>query len=470
KAALKVGAEVELEVEDVAFGGSGVARCEGLVCFVRFGVPGDVVRAVVRKKKRKHRECDILEVIQPSPLRVEPRCAHFGDCGGCSFQNIKYEEQLRFKEKHVRDCIERIGGLRGVPVEPIVGMDDPWFYRNKMEYTFGQDAQRRDAQRQDGEIALGLKRRGRFDRVVDVEECFLQSPVSNRLLAAVRELARGWGLPPYNPRTHEGFLKNLAVRVGSRRKDGGCAIMVCLVTATGITPGEFPQINELKETIARDFPEVKSLYRFRNPEVSGVAIAGEAELVAGAPHIEETICGLRFRVSPGSFLQVNVRQAENLYEKIVEFAGLTGGERVVDLYTGAGPIALLLARGAREVVGVESVEEAVRDARFNAEANGVGNVQFVAGAAEKVLGEVLEAGKPDLVVADPPRAGIHPKALKALLKNPPARMVYVSCNPSTLARDLQSLTESGYSLKAVHPIDMFPHTAHVESVTLLERS
>lgn len=458
KAALKVDAEVELKIEDMAFGGSGVARFEGLVCFVRGGVPGDVVRAAVRKKKRRHRECDILEILQPSPLRVKPRCAHFGACGGCSFQNINYEEQLRFKEKHVRDCLERIGGLRNIPLQPIIGMGDPWFYRNKMEYTFG----RRDARRRDGELALGLMRRGRFDRVVDVEECFLQSPISNRLLEAVRTLARGWGLPPYNPRTHEGFLKNLAVRVGGRGKD----FLACLVT----TPGEFSHLNELKEMIARDFPEVKSLYHYRNPGVSGVAIAGEAELIAGEPHVEETICGFRFRVSPEAFLQVNVRQAEALYEKIVEFADLAGGEGVVDLYTGAGPIALLLSAHARSVTGVESVGEAVRDARVNADANGVENARFETGVVEKVLSEILEAERPDLLIADPPRAGVHPKALKALLKAPPPRMIYVSCNPATLARDLKQLVEAGYALKIVQPVDMFPHTAHVESVSLLERT
>lgn len=453
KLALAPGAEVELEISSIAFGGSGVARVEGLVCFVPGGVPGDVVRAVVRKRRRRHRECEIIGVVSPSPLRVEPRCAHFGFCGGCSFQSIRYEEQLRFKEGHVRDCLERLGGIENPPLAPAIAMDDPWFYRNKMEYTFGPF---------DGELVLGLMRKGYFNRVVDLRECFLQSPAAQRILGAARGLARTWGLEPYRPRSNEGVLKNLVVRIGNR----GADYMVCLVTS----PGDYRrEAAELAALLARDFPEVKSFYHFRNPAVSGVAISGESELVSGAPHIEETILGLRFRVSPESFLQVNLRQTEVLYEKALELAAPGAGDTGLDLYCGAGPITLLLAGRAGRVLGLESVETAVRDARLNAEANGVKNAEFTAAPVEKILPEILAAEKPDFAIIDPPRAGMHPKAVKALAADPPPRLVYISCNPSTLARDVAALIESGYTLRSVLPVDMFPQTFHIETVSLLER-
>ncbi|MEW6200982.1 MAG: 23S rRNA (uracil(1939)-C(5))-methyltransferase RlmD, partial [bacterium] len=398
----------------------------------------------------------------PSAWRTLPRCAHFGVCGGCRLQHIVYEKQLEFKESQVSECLQHIGGLREVTVRKIAGMSDPWYYRNKMEFTFGTSP--------GGEVLLGMHEAGRFDRIVDVTECHLQPALCNDVVASVRDFARRYSLMSYDPRArhssmdrHMGLplLKNLVVRAGS----DGENYMLCLVT----TPGDFPQIAQFREIIRQNFPQVKSMFWYRNPLVSGVAIAGEGELLCGEHFIEEKIGGIALKVSPSSFVQINRAQAQMLYATIVEFAGLSGDETVVDLYTGTGPIALLLAGGVKKVIAVESNADAVSDARWNAEKNGIGNVEFIEGAVEKLFLETAEKNKPDVVVADPPRAGIHKKAMRALLKTLPRRIVYVSCNPATLARDVKIFVEGGYDVTAVQPVDMFPHTPHIEAVARLDR-
>ena len=470
---LSKGTEIPLEIEGLSFGGDGVARSGGMVVFVHGGVPGDTVLAVITKQRKNYCEANIVSVEKPSLYRISPRCGHFGVCGGCRLQHIIYDRQLFFKESHVRECLEHIGGMREVPVREIIRMQTPWFYRNKMEFTFGMA--------KDGEVVIGLHEAGRFDRVVDIVECFLQSPLSNSMLAAVRDFARRDNLRAYNPRAwrnlpdgskyenplpvqaHQAapLLKNLVIRTGNDGRD----YMVCIVT----TPGDFSQVSTFKETILRDFPQVKSLFWYRNPYVSGVAIAGEGSLLYGESFVEEKICGISLKVSPASFVQVNTMQVEVLYSVVQEFAELTGDETVFDLYTGTGPIALILARAARKVVALEINADAVNDARCNAEKNGISNVEFIEGDVEKHLPAVAEKDPPDVVVVDPPRAGVHKKAMRALLKLLPRCIVYVSCNPATLARDLKVFTESGYDILGVQPIDMFPHTAHIESVARLDR-
>ncbi|MEW5945409.1 MAG: 23S rRNA (uracil(1939)-C(5))-methyltransferase RlmD [bacterium] len=450
-AAFERGAVVELEVEGLIYGGDGVARRDGLVFFVAGAAPGDLVRAQVARKKRKHREARVIEIIKPSPARTEPRCPHFGECGGCKLQHVVYETQLRCKESHVRDCLQRIGGIADPPVREITPMPDPWRCRNKMEFAFGSGG---------GGVVLGLHPQGRFDTVIDVKQCFLLTPEASRILETAREFARRRNLAPYNPRTHEGFLKNLVLRTGG----GGGEFMVCIVT----TPREFPSADELAEAVAACVPRVKSVWWYRNPLVSGVAIAGEADLLLGKETLSEEISGMKLRVSPESFMQVNARQTQALYSTIVSFAGLTGTETALDLYTGAGPIAMLLARSAKSVTGIESVPEAVRDANLNAAENGIQNVRFLCGQVEKLLpAAAAENPPPHVVVADPPRAGIHKKVIRALLDIRPTRLVYVSCNPAALARDAAALLEGGYRLADVQPVDMFPHTYHVEAVALL---
>ena len=446
------GQEVELRVESLAYGGNGVSRLDGFVVFVRRGLPGDTVRARVTKVKRSHAEALALEVVAPGAARVEAPCAHYPACGGCRFQDLAYEAQLEAKAGQVRDALERIGGLSNVELEPPVPADAVFGYRNKLEYSFTSTP---------AGVGLGFHKAGRWDEVLDIDRCWLTTPLGNGIRNAVRDWARREGLPAFDQEAQEGFLRHLVVREG--RKTGQA--LVTLVTAPGELRGEERLVAAL-----RRFPEVRSINWAVNDRPAEVTTL-PTRLLAGEPAIEEEILGLRFRVRPNAFLQTNTAMAEALYRLVLEYASLSGRDVVYDLYCGIGTISLFLAREALTVWGVEVSEESVACALENAELNGIANVGFFAGDVAASLAELTDhAGSPDVVVVDPPRAGLAGKALRQLGALAPRRLVYVSCNPTTLAGNAQELVGSfGYRLERGRAIDMFPHTPHVETVALFTR-
>jgi 23S rRNA (uracil1939-C5)-methyltransferase len=446
------GEELELRIDSLAYGGNGVARLNGFVVFVRRGLPGDTVRARVTAVKRGHAEALALEVVVAGAERVTPPCAHAGTCGGCRFQDLAYEAQVAQKERQVRDALERLGGLVGVELEPIVPAESVFHYRNKLEYSFTQTA---------AGPALGFHQAGRWDRVLEIERCWLTTDLGNGVRDAVRDWAREAELQPYDQATGEGYLRHLVVREG---RNTGQALAV-LVTA----PGELPATEALVAMLQR-FPEVRGVHWAVNDRPAEVTNLPTVVLW-GEEAIEEQILGLRFRVRPNAFLQTNTAMAERLYGLAAEFAALTGEETVYDLYCGIGTIGLVLARDALTVWGIEVSEESIACAVENAELNGLPNAAFFAGEVGADLEELRErAGKPDVVVVDPPRAGLSAKALRRVGELGAPRIVYVSCNPTTLAGNARQLvSELGYQLERVRPLDMFPHTPHIETVVAFTR-
>ena len=442
--------ELELTVESLAFGGNGVARLDGFVVFVRSGLPGDTVRARVTKVQRRHAEAIATEVIVAGPQRVAAPCAHYPACGGCRFQDLAYDAQLAAKEQWVADSLQRLAGLTDPPLEPIIGAASQFGYRNKMEYSFTANNE---------QPTLGLHRAGRWDEVLEIEKCWLTSDLGNAIRNRMREWAREEKLVAYDQATQEGYLRHLVVREG---RNTGQAL-VQLVTARGERFDRERLIEVLTE-----FPEVKSIHWTVNRGVAEVTNL-PTELLWGEDAIEEEIGGLRFRVRPNAFLQTNTEMAERLYAIARDLAALEGGETVYDLYCGIGTIGLSMAASALTVWGIEISEESVACAIENQELNGVGNTAFFAGNVGEVLRELRDrAGDPDVVVVDPPRAGLAGKALKRLGEIGAPRVVYVSCNPTTLAGDLKRLSDDyGYRLVSAQPVDMFPHTPHVECAALL---
>jgi 23S rRNA (uracil1939-C5)-methyltransferase len=445
--------ELELTIDSLAFGGNGVARLDGFVVFVRAGLPGDTVRARVTKVQRRHAEAITTEVLEAGPQRVEAPCVHFPACGGCRFQDLAYEAQLAAKQAWVEDSLRRIAGIAEPLVEPIIAAEELFHYRNKMEYSF--------ASSDEGPV-LGLHLAGRWDEVLGLERCWLTTDLGNGIRNAMQEWAREEHLQAYDQSTAEGYLRHLVVREG---RNTGQAL-VQLVTHVR----ERFDRERLIEVLTA-FPEVRSIHWTVNDTPAEVTNL-PSELLWGEEAIEEELGGLRFRVRPNAFMQTNTRMAERLYGLAREEAALTGTETVYDLYCGIGTIGLSLAKHALTVWGIEISEESVACAIENAELNSVGNAAFFAGNVGQVLRDLRDrAGDPDVVVVDPPRAGVAGKALKRLGELAAPRVVYVSCNPTTLAGDTKRLVEGyGYTLERTRPLDMFPHTPHVESVSLLTRS
>ncbi|MEP6893474.1 MAG: 23S rRNA (uracil(1939)-C(5))-methyltransferase RlmD [Gaiellaceae bacterium] len=444
--------ELDLRVDSLAYGGNGVARHDGFVVFVRGGLPGDLVRAQVTRVKRGFAEATATNVLEASDGRVEAPCAHFGTCGGCRFQDYAYDLQIAAKATQVRDALVRLGGFQDPPLDPIVPAGSQFHYRNKLEYSFTQTKEG---------PALGFHRAGRWDQVLEIHECLLTTELGNAIRTAVQGWAREENLVAYDQATQEGYLRHLVVREG--RNTGQALVM--LVTG----PKERFDSGYLVDVLRR-FPEVRSIHWAVNDTPAEVTNL-PSKLLWGEAAIEEELLGLRFRVRPNAFLQTNTEMAEQLYATAREFAALTGVETVYDLYCGTGTIGLALASGALTVWGVEISEEAVACAIENAELNGIANAAFFAGNVGQSIEELRErAGQPDVVVVDPPRAGLAGKALRRTGALEAPRIVYVSCNPTTLASDLAVLRdEYGYELVRCRPVDMFPHTPHIESVSLLER-
>ena len=430
--------ELTLDVETLAYGGRGIARRNGYVVFVRGALPGDRVRAAVTRAKRDFAEAEALEIVRPSADRVPARCDHGGEpCPGAPWQELPYELQLSHKHRQVADALERIGHLAGFELEPIEPAVEQWRYRNKLEYSFGE---------RDGQTVLGFHARGRWDVVVDAEDCLLASERNNAERNRIRAWAREEGIPPYDRRAKEGVLRNLVVREGRRTGE----LQTRLVTS----PAEFTR------------PPVDLHTVIEGP---GSGTDGPTGAL-GAERLAEELCGLRFEVSHNAFFQTNTEMAERLYSIAAGYAALSGRERVFDLYCGIGTIGLVLARDAGEVWGLETVPEAVADADANARANGLANARFRAADARLGIRPLIEeAGRPEVVVVDPPRAGLSNKIVRRVIECGARRIVYVSCNPTTLAPNASALVDAGYTLRRVKPVDMFPHTPHIECVALLER-
>jgi 23S rRNA (uracil1939-C5)-methyltransferase len=442
----RTGDELDLTIDRLAHGGAGVARTDGYVVFVRGTVPGDRVRARITKSTRSFGEADSIELLEPSADRIEPVAPH----PGAPWQVLPYERQLSEKEDQVRDALTRIGHFERPPVEPIVPAVEPLRYRNKLEYSFGEG--------EAGELLLGFHRPGRFDLIDDVSLDILASERVDELRESVKAWCREQGLDAWDRRGQLGLLRNLVLREGRRTGQ----VQARLVTSPGSTFG----VDELAAVTPAE-----SFLWTRAGSVAETTRLGVTEVVKGPAHIEEELAGLRLRISPDAFFQTNTEMAERLYGAAAELAGLTGRERVLDLFCGIGTIALVLALDAGEVWGVEIVEEAVADAIENARLNGVDNAKFFAGDVRLAMRPLLEqSGRPDVVVVDPPRAGLSQKIVRRILEAEARRIVYVSCNPTTLAPNARQMVDAGYELKTVRPVDMFPQTPHIECVALLERS
>lgn len=451
-------------IESVAAEGKAVAKVDGAVLFVPFAVPGDVVDVHVFKRKKNYMEGRIVNMVKPSERRLQPFCSHFGICGGCRWQSLPYDMQLEAKRQQVYDQLVRIGHLDVPEIAPTIGSPRTMYYRNKLEFTFSDrrwllDGEDACSLSPDERCALGFHVGKFFDKVLDISRCYLQADPSNDIRLFVKDYALRHGLPFYDIREHSGCLRNMVIR----NNEAG-DVMLILVFAYDDEESR----TGLLDAVAQAFPQIKSLYYVINSKCNDSFADLECVLYRGEPSIVETMEGLRFRIGPKSFWQTNTLQAQRLYTVAREFAGLTGTQTVYDLYTGTGSIAQFVSGQAAKVVGIEYVPEAIQDAKANARANGVTNCEFYAGDMRKILtGEfVSRHGRPDVIILDPPRSGIHPDVAKVILETSPSRIVYVSCNPASQARDLGLLCGS-YSITRVQPVDMFPHTQHVENVCAL---
>jgi 23S rRNA (uracil1939-C5)-methyltransferase len=436
---------LELTVDSLAFGGAGVARRDGYVVFVEDGVPGDRVRARVHTAKRAYAQARAVEILEPSPDRLEPRAAH----PGAPWQVLPYDFQLETKQAQVDDALRRIGRLEGFALEPIVPAVEQWRYRNKLEYSFGTDAT--------GRLVCGFHAPGRWEEIVEVTDCLLASEDGNAARERVVAWCRSQGLPPYDRRSGEGLLRNLVVREGRRTGE----LQVRLVT----NPGRIDTA-----ALAEAVEPLAGLHWTQTDNVAETTLGGETALVAGRDRLREEIGGLRVHISPTAFFQTNTEMAERVYELAIDYAQPVGTDRVFDLYCGIGTIGLLMAPRAAEVWGLELIEEAIADAIAGARRNEIDNARFFAGDVRLAMRELVQqAGRPDVVLLDPPRSGLSQKVVRRIIEAGPRRIVYVSCNPTTLAPNAAQLVDAGYRLLKVRPVDMFPQTPHIECVALLER-
>lgn len=455
-----------VEITGVAAEGKSIARVDDMVVFIPYGAPGDVVNIKLDKKKRSYAEAHIVDIVKPSPDRVTPACEHFGVCGGCKWQHIPYESQLRYKRDQVVDALTRIAKVEIPEVNPTLGSKETFCYRNKLEYTFSckcwitfEDL--RSGREIADRNALGFHIPGAFDKVLDIKKCWLQDDLSNRIRLFVRQYALGKGYEFYDIKAQQGLMRTLMVRIASTGE-----VMLIVVFARP----EQEKIDDLMGAIAAEFPEITSLLYVVNQKVNDTIADQEVITYRGRDYINEEMEELQFRIGPKSFYQTNSLQAYELYKVARRMACLKPDDLVYDLYTGTGTIANFVARQVKKVVGIEYVPEAIADARLNSEVNGIDNTIFFAGDMKDVLtdGFIAEHGRPDVMIIDPPRAGMHEDVVNVILNARPERIVYVSCNPATQARDL-ALMDSLYRVEEVQPVDMFPHTHHVENVVRMTR-
>ena len=458
-----------ITITDVAAEGKALAKVNDLVVFVPYVVPGDVVDLQVKRKKNKYAEAVAVKFHEYSPQRAEPFCQHYGVCGGCKWQCLTYADQIKYKQKQVTDNLTRIGKVELPEISPILGSEKTEFYRNKLEFTFSdkrwltEEEVKADVQ-YDQMNAVGFHIPGAFDKVLAIEKCWLQDDISNQIRNTIRDYAYEHGLAFYNIRNHEGLLRNLMIRTSSTGE-----LMVLLQVRVS-DKKDVESTKELLAHVAEKFPQITSLLYVVNNKCNDTINDLDIEVFKGNDHIFEEMEGLRFKVGPKSFYQTNSEQAYNLYKVARDFAGLTGDELVYDLYTGTGTIANFVSRKAKKVIGIEYVPEAIEDAKVNSAINNITNTLFYAGDMKDMLTQdfINEHGRPDVIITDPPRAGMHNDVIDVILFAEPKRIVYVSCNPATQARALQ-LLDVKYKVVAVQPVDMFPHTHHVENVVLLEK-
>lgn len=473
---MKKGTKLELKIEDYAFEGKGLSRIEQegtdkkFVVFVQGAYPGDKVIAQIRKKKKSYAEARLIEILEPSDYRTDARCNYFGTCGGCKAQDMDYGVQVQYKEKQVRDIFERMGGLTGFEFLPIVPSEKIYFYRNKMEFSFADRRWITEEEVASGEeipdrdFALGLHIPRIYDKVLDIKECFLQSEISNDILNFTRDFFKSREVKIYSTKTHEGYLRNLVIKSAHHTGE----LMVNLVTASEDTD----LISQYGAELKKNFPQITTFINNINLRKAQVAVGDYENVIFGPGFIYDYIGKKKYRVSANSFFQTNTLQAEKLYDIAVGFGEFRPDDVVYDLYSGAGTIAIYLSEKVKEVYAVEAVEAAVADAKINMELNNVHNMQFIKADLNKSFYPIAEKHnfpKPDVIVADPPRSGMNPKTVADIIKLSPDRIVYVSCNPTTQIRDIKEFIENGYELLKVRPVDMFPHTYHIENVALLKR-
>lgn len=459
----------KITITDVAAEGKALAKVNDLVVFVPYVVPGDVVDLQVKRKKNHYAEAVAVKFHEFSPVRAVPFCQHYGVCGGCKWQCLPYTEQIKYKQKQITDNLTRIGKIELPEISPIMGSEKTEFYRNKLEFTFSnkrwltEEEVKKDI-KYDQMNAVGFHIPGAFDKVLAIEKCWLQDDISNQIRNAVRNYAYENNYSFFNLRSQEGMLRNLMIRTSTTGE------LMVLLQCKIVEESEMDLMKQLLTFVADKFPQITSLLYVVNNKCNDTINDLDVIVFKGNDHIFEEMEGLRFKIGPKSFYQTNSEQAYNLYKVTRNFAGLTGKELVYDLYTGTGTIANFVSCQAKKVVGIEYVPEAIEDAKVNSEINGIDNALFYAGDMKNILTQnfINQHGRPDVIITDPPRAGMHDDVINTILFAEPQRIVYVSCNPATQARDL-SLLDVKYKVKAVQPVDMFPHTHHVENVVLLEK-
>lgn len=445
---------ITVAIEDLAFDGKSVAHLDGKVVFLDGGLPGETVTAEITRSKPRYNQASVLEINDRCDARIPAKCSHFDHCGGCTWQDLEYEQQLFFKKKQVVECLNRIGGLENVAVTDVVPSANIFDYRNKMEFSFHVTGE--------NSFHLGLHRRGRYDDVFDLQKCYLQSDSASRIVHRVREFVKQENIPVYDVATHEGFMRFLMLR--EAKKTG--QIMVNVVTNVG----ELPARDSLVRQLTGEFPSIATIVHGQNGKKSNIAVSEIESVLYGPGYIEEQLFDCRFRIRANSFFQTNSLQSEVLYSTGFELLDPEPTDRLLDLYCGTGSIGILLSSKVSEVVGVELVEDAVRAAGENAELNGIGNIRFFQGHVKEFLKSLSpEQQRFDIVVVDPPRAGLHPKALKRTIGLGPKKLLYISCNPATFARDAKEIVAAGYNVSEVKPVDMFPHTKHIELVARFTR-
>ena len=456
-------------IEAVAAEGKALVHVNDLVVFVPFAIPGDVVDLQLTKKKHSYAEAEVVRLVKPSPDRITPFCQHFGVCGGCKWQMLPYELQLRAKQKQVVDALTRIGKVELPECMPILGSKKTREYRNKLEYGFSNKRWLTKEQIISGEPferqeSVGYHAGGSWDKILPIEECHLMAPINDRLRLTIRDYAYEHGLTFFDAREHVGLLRGMMIRLSNE------GTLMLLIQFCILTPEEQTQAEALLQFLKETFPELTSLLWVNNTKFNDTFGDLPIQVYSGEDHIFLAMEGLRFKVGAKSFYQTNTEQAYELYSVARRFAGLTGDEVVYDLYTGTGTIANFVARQARRVIGIEYVPEAIEDAKVNSSLNNITNTEFFAGDMKDILTDdfIAQHGRPDIIITDPPRAGMHGNVVKTILRAAPQRIVYVSCNPATQARDL-SLLDEAYRVVAIQPVDMFPHTQHVENVVLLEK-
>ncbi|MCP4352733.1 MAG: 23S rRNA (uracil(1939)-C(5))-methyltransferase RlmD [Desulfobacterales bacterium] len=459
--AIKKGQLLDLKISDIAFGGKGLARADDLVVFVDQAVPLDCVSVRITKKKKNYAEARVVELLESSPFRINPLCRYSGYCGGCKWQFLEYSRQLEYKQQHVAESLEHIGLIHGVPVHPVIPSESVFHYRNKMEFSCSDkrwllpdELGNEDI---DTSFALGLHVPGTFHKVIDTEECFLQPETGSLILEDARKFMKNSGVPVYGLRSHEGFWRFLMLRHSVAHNQW----MVNIITSAE----DRKTVQPLADLLTGKYPEIVSVINNITSRKAGIAIGEYEILLAGDSSLKDKIGNYEFEISANSFFQTNTRGAGRLYETVKQYAGLTGRETVVDLYSGTGTIAICLSDMAKQVTGIEIVESAVADAEKNCRSNQVSNCRFIPGDIKKCLSQIESA--PDIMIIDPPRDGMHKDVVKQVMAMAPGRIVYVSCNPATLARDIAVLKEK-YNVCEVQPVDMFPHTYHIESVASLK--